>query len=87
VIRGVYYREAEDLLNQVTGANRVFIFDHTLRRRIPSQVFGTSFLVLLTASYCPWPAVDRQEVAGQDPAALGLVGRHSAGRLHIISIL
>jgi len=35
VIRGVYYREAEDLLKQVTGADRVFIFDHTLRRRIP----------------------------------------------------
>jgi hypothetical protein len=34
-IRSIYYREAEELLKEVTGADRVFIFDHTLRRRIP----------------------------------------------------
>jgi hypothetical protein len=34
-IRDTYYAEAERLLKQVTGADRVFIFDHTLRRRIP----------------------------------------------------
>jgi hypothetical protein len=33
----VYYAEAERLLKEVTGADRVFIFDHTLRRRIPGQ--------------------------------------------------
>ena len=33
-IRTVYYRETEDLLKDITGANRVFIFDHTVRRRI-----------------------------------------------------
>ncbi len=36
-ISGVYYAEAERLLKEVTGADRVFIFDHTLRRRIPGQ--------------------------------------------------
>jgi hypothetical protein len=36
-IRQVYYAEAERLLKEVTGAERVFIFDHTLRRRIPGQ--------------------------------------------------
>jgi hypothetical protein len=36
-VRGVYYAEAERLLKEVTGADRVFIFDHTLRRRIPGQ--------------------------------------------------
>ena len=36
-IRAAYYPEAERLLKQVTGADRVFIFDHTLRRRIPGQ--------------------------------------------------
>jgi hypothetical protein len=36
-IREVYYAEAERLLKDVTGADRVFIFDHTLRRRIPGQ--------------------------------------------------
>ncbi|MEJ1935086.1 CmcJ/NvfI family oxidoreductase [Nostoc sp. NIES-2111] len=30
-IRQVYYPEAEQLLKQLTGANRVVIFDHTLR--------------------------------------------------------
>jgi hypothetical protein len=34
-IRETYYPEAECLLKEVTGADRVFIFDHTLRRRIP----------------------------------------------------
>jgi hypothetical protein len=36
-IRAVYYPEAEQLLKQATGADKVFIFDHTLRRRIPGQ--------------------------------------------------
>jgi hypothetical protein len=36
-IRGTYYAEAERLLKDVTGADRVFIFDHTLRHRIPGQ--------------------------------------------------
>lgn len=34
-IRRVYYPEAEALLKDVTGADRVFIFDHTVRRHIP----------------------------------------------------
>jgi len=36
-IRDIYYAEAEQLLKQITGADRVFIFDHTLRHRIPGQ--------------------------------------------------
>jgi hypothetical protein len=36
-IREIYYAEAERLLKDVTGADRVYIFDHTLRRRIPGQ--------------------------------------------------
>ena len=31
---GVYYPEVERLIAEVTGASRVFIFDHTLRRRV-----------------------------------------------------
>ncbi|KAL2127970.1 hypothetical protein VTI74DRAFT_9907 [Chaetomium olivicolor] len=31
-IKGQYYREVEQLLKDVTGATRVFIFDHTIRR-------------------------------------------------------
>src|SRR5271165_426030 len=32
-LRTVYYREAEDLVKQATGASRVVVFDHTIRRR------------------------------------------------------
>ena len=34
-IRTTYYAEAIQLLKEVTGADRVFIFDHTIRRHIP----------------------------------------------------
>jgi hypothetical protein len=34
-VRRVYYKEAEAFLKQVTGASRVFIFDHLQRRRVP----------------------------------------------------
>jgi hypothetical protein len=33
-VRAVYYPEAERLIADVLGANRVFIFDHTVRRRV-----------------------------------------------------
>jgi hypothetical protein len=33
-LRQVYYPEAEQLVARVTGANRVLVFDHTIRRRV-----------------------------------------------------
>jgi hypothetical protein len=33
-IRNVYYPEAEQLLKRATGADRVFVFDHTVRKRV-----------------------------------------------------
>ncbi|KAI0057858.1 methyltransferase [Artomyces pyxidatus] len=37
-IKTAYYKEVEDLLKQQTGAKRIFIFDHTIRRvRRPPQ--------------------------------------------------
>ena len=33
-LRRVYYPEAEHLVAQVTGAKRVLVFDHTVRRRV-----------------------------------------------------
>ena len=36
-VRSVYYPEAENILKEATGAERVFIFDHTIRRRIPGS--------------------------------------------------
>jgi hypothetical protein len=34
-IRTTYYAEADRLLKEATGADRVFIFDHTIRRHVP----------------------------------------------------
>ena len=34
-VRNVYYPEAERFIAEVTGASRVFIFDHLQRRRVP----------------------------------------------------
>lgn len=34
-VKAAYYPEAEEILKSATGANRVFVFDHTVRRRIP----------------------------------------------------
>ncbi|MDO9712884.1 CmcJ/NvfI family oxidoreductase [Paracraurococcus lichenis] len=36
-IRDIYYPESIELIKRATGASRVFIFDHTLRHRIPGQ--------------------------------------------------
>ncbi len=33
----IYYPEAERILKDVTGADRVLIFDHTVRRRVPGS--------------------------------------------------
>ncbi|KAK1509175.1 uncharacterized protein CCOS01_15691 [Colletotrichum costaricense] len=37
-IKDVYYPEIEKLLSQITGASRLHIFDHTIRRPNPSTV-------------------------------------------------
>jgi hypothetical protein len=34
-LEATYYREAEDLVKRATGASRVVVFDHTIRRRTP----------------------------------------------------
>lgn len=36
-IKSGYYKEIEDLLKKVTGAHKVVIFDHTIRRNVPGQ--------------------------------------------------
>src|SRR5215510_7275205 len=36
-VKRVYYPEAEQLLKEITRADRVFIFDHTVRRRVPGS--------------------------------------------------
>jgi hypothetical protein len=39
-VRHVYYAEAERLIRDATGADRVLVFDHTLRRRVPGLEDG-----------------------------------------------
>ena len=34
-VKAVYYPEAERLIKAATGADRVFVFDHTVRKRVP----------------------------------------------------
>ena len=41
-IRERYYAESVALLQEVTGAHRVVVFDHTLRRRIPGAADRTT---------------------------------------------
>jgi hypothetical protein len=41
-IKHVYYKETEQLLKDVTGASRIFIFDHTIRRQPPNAASGRS---------------------------------------------
>ncbi len=40
-VRRVYYPEAEHVLTEATGAKRVFVFDHTVRRRVTGGVDRT----------------------------------------------
>ncbi|CAD6445369.1 6b059853-dbd1-4f3a-bf40-c7bdab650e3a [Sclerotinia trifoliorum] len=35
-IKGDYYKETEELLKRETGASKIFIFDHTIRREAPN---------------------------------------------------
>jgi hypothetical protein len=37
-VKQVYYDEAKQLIKRVTGADRVFIFDHTVRKRVEGAV-------------------------------------------------
>ncbi len=39
-LRRVYYGEAERLIAEATGASKVFVFDHTLRRRVLGWMIG-----------------------------------------------
>ncbi len=41
-VKRVYYPEVEQLLKEVTGADRVLVFDATVRRRVPGVLDRTS---------------------------------------------
>jgi hypothetical protein len=48
-VASVYYREAERLLIELTGASRVVIFDHTIRARPHSELPGSEREPILRA--------------------------------------
>ncbi|HYB11283.1 MAG TPA: CmcJ/NvfI family oxidoreductase [Alphaproteobacteria bacterium] len=41
-LKRVYYPEAERVVAEATGANRVIVFDHTIRRRVPGVADRTA---------------------------------------------
>lgn len=59
-VRRVYYPEAEQALLEATGAKRVFVFDHTVRRRVP----GAEDRIAALRQPVPRVHVDHTEQSG-----------------------
>ena len=77
-IRRVYYPEAERLIAAATGASRVFIFDHTLRRRIAGTIDRTR-----DAPRQPATRVHVDHTAKSGPQRVrDLMGEDAEGLLH-----
>ncbi|KID87120.1 methyltransferase [Metarhizium guizhouense ARSEF 977] len=68
-IKSSYYPETEQLLKDVTGASRVFIFDHTIRRQPPGA----------TADRALRGPVQRVHIDQSYSAALSRVPHHLPG--------
>jgi hypothetical protein len=43
-VRDIHYEEVAELITDVTGASRVFVFDHTVRRRYASESVDPNFV-------------------------------------------
>ncbi|CAK7209724.1 hypothetical protein SCUCBS95973_000537 [Sporothrix curviconia] len=71
-IRAVYYPETEQLLRDVTGATRIYIFDHTIRRDAPEQGNGQNRTVDRTRR----GPVQRVHIDQSYTAALSRVPHH-----------
>ncbi|KAL6707869.1 hypothetical protein ACN47E_003769 [Coniothyrium glycines] len=84
-IKTGYYAETEHLLKEATGASRVFIFDHTIRRRSPNEV---------TTGQSIRGPVQRVHIDQSYSAALSRVSHHLPeeaerllqGRMQIINV-
>ena len=50
-VRNVYYPEAERLIKAATGADRVFVFDHTVRKRVQGAADRDGGLVSPSRGY------------------------------------
>jgi len=77
-IKTEYYKEVEDLLKKVTGAHKVVIFDHTIRRSIPGQVDNPSSrgpVGRVHIDQTPWAGEERVRLHTGDEAEKLLKGR------------
>ncbi|CAK7203345.1 hypothetical protein SEUCBS139899_006078 [Sporothrix eucalyptigena] len=89
-IRKVYYPETEQLLKDVTGASRIFIFDHTIRRDPPEEGNGRN----RTTDRTKRGPVQRVHIDQSYTAALSRVPHHIPedaetllkGRVQIINV-
>lgn len=74
-IKRVYYPEVEQLLlDRVPGANRVLLFDHTIRRSNPGAARAP--VVRVHIDQTPWSAAERVKVHLPDEAETLLRGRY-----------
>ncbi|ETS85157.1 hypothetical protein PFICI_03182 [Pestalotiopsis fici W106-1] len=86
-VKDKYYKETEQLLKDATGASRIFIFDHTIRRPDPDQTNTTSPIQLRGP-------VNRVHIDQTYEAALSRVPHHLPndadellkGRVQIINV-
>jgi len=85
-IKDAYYKETEELVKRETGAKRVFVFDHTLRRTEPNYASPTGKLIRGAAEHVH---IDQRE-----DTAIARVHRHLPdeaerllkGRFRIINV-
>ena len=83
-ILGRYYPESERLLTAATGADRVFIFDHTIRRRVPGQEDRRGARQPVARVH-----VDQTPRSGEERVRLHLGGEAEAllrGRVQVINL-
>ncbi|GJJ11654.1 hypothetical protein Clacol_005890 [Clathrus columnatus] len=72
-IQDVYYKESIKLIKKVTGANRVVLFDHTVRKHRPGLVNGTDGVLRGPAT--------RVHVDQTPKGAINRVHRHTSEEL------
>jgi hypothetical protein len=89
LIRAVYYREAEDILRQVTGAEKVVIFDHTLRSA--AERLGRRFAIInlwrpIGSTIESWPLamLDGRTLDTEDLVASDLIYPDKVGETYAV---
>jgi hypothetical protein len=68
-LRRVYYPEAERLVAEVTGATRVLVFDHTVRRRVRGGVAEGQAIVHIVTN-CLDACPSRRHTTEERPSSI-----------------